>query len=88
MANIPYINISIPDIAFLDKDDKFWYNYKSGSYYNYKSVVINYSISEFINNFRFLLKEAVNMGYYYPVDYSKNPFIYCGKVKVTNNPYF
>lgn len=51
MANIPYVNISIPDIAFLDKADKFWYNYKSGSYYNYKSVVINYSISELINDF-------------------------------------
>ena len=44
--------------------------------------------SEFIDNFKFLLKEAVLMGYYYPVDYSKNPFLYCGKVKVTNNPYF
>ena len=43
---------------------------------------------EFIENFRFLLKEAADMGYYKPVDYSKNPFMYCGKVKVTNNPYF
>lgn len=43
---------------------------------------------EFIENFKFLLKEAVNMGYYNPVDYSKNPFMYCGKVKVTNNPYY
>lgn len=44
--------------------------------------------SEFIDNFRFLLREAVKMGYYYPVDYSKNPFLYCGKIKVTNNPYY
>ena len=44
--------------------------------------------SEFITNFRFLLREAVEMGYYHPVDYSKQPFLYCGKVKVTNNPYF
>jgi hypothetical protein len=43
---------------------------------------------EFIDNFKFLLKEAVSMGYYSPVDYSKNPFMYCGKVKVTNNPYY
>jgi hypothetical protein len=43
---------------------------------------------EFIENFKFLLKEAVNMGYYSPIDYSKNPFMYCGKVKVTNNPYY
>lgn len=43
---------------------------------------------EFIENFKFLLKEAVAMGYYSPVDYSKNPFLYCGKVKVTNNPYY
>jgi hypothetical protein len=43
---------------------------------------------EFIENFKFLLKEAVTMGYYTPIDYSKNPFLYCGKVKVTNNPYY
>ena len=43
---------------------------------------------EFIENFKFLLKEAVAMGYYTPVDYSKNPFMYCGKIKVTNNPYY
>lgn len=43
---------------------------------------------EFIENFKFLLKEAVAMGYYSPIDYSKNPFLYCGKVKVTNNPYY
>ena len=43
---------------------------------------------EFIENFKFLLKEAVEMGYYTPVDYSKKPFMYCGKVKVTNNPYY
>ena len=43
---------------------------------------------EFIENFKFLLKEAVAMGYYTPIDYSKNPFLYCGKIKVTNNPYY
>jgi hypothetical protein len=43
---------------------------------------------EFIENFKFLLQEAVEMGYYTPVDYSKKPFWYCGKVKVTNNPYY
>jgi hypothetical protein len=43
---------------------------------------------EFIENFKFLLKEAVEMGYYTPVDYSKNPFMYCGKVRVTNNPFY
>ena len=44
--------------------------------------------SEFIENFKFLLQEAVKMDYYTPVDYSKNPFLYCGKIKVTNNPYY
>jgi hypothetical protein len=44
--------------------------------------------NEFIENFKFLLKEAVSMGYYSPIDYSKNPFMYCGKVKVTNNPFY
>ena len=43
---------------------------------------------EFIENFKFLLKEAVSMEYYTPIDYSKNPFLYCGKIKVTNNPFF
>jgi hypothetical protein len=43
---------------------------------------------EFIENFKFLLKEASTMGYYSPIDYSKNPFMYCGKVKVTNNPIY
>jgi hypothetical protein len=43
---------------------------------------------EFIENFKFLLKEAAAMGYYTPIDYSKNPFMYCGKVKVTNNPFY
>jgi len=43
---------------------------------------------EFVINFKFLLKEAVKMGYYHPIDYSKSPFLYCGKVKVTNNPYY
>jgi len=42
---------------------------------------------EFINNFRFLLREAKLLGYYEPVNYTKNPINYCG-VKVTNNPYF
>lgn len=44
--------------------------------------------TEFIENFKFLLQEAVTMKYYTPVDYSKNPFLYCGKIKVTNNPYY
>lgn len=43
---------------------------------------------EFIENFKFLLKEAADMGYYTPIDYSRKPFLYCGKVKVTNNPFY
>jgi len=43
--------------------------------------------SEFIENFRFLLKEATNLGYYTPVNYRESPIEYCG-MKVTNNPYF
>ena len=42
---------------------------------------------EFINNFRFLLREAKALGYYEPVNYSNAPINYCG-IKVTNNPYF
>jgi len=43
--------------------------------------------SEFIANFKFLLKEAKDFGYYEPVDYQKEPINYCG-INVTNNPYF
>ena len=42
---------------------------------------------EFINNFRFLLREAKALGYYEPINYSKTPIDYCG-IKVTNNPYY
>lgn len=42
---------------------------------------------EFIKNFKFLLKEAKELGYYDPVDYRSNPITYCG-LKVTNNPYY
>jgi hypothetical protein len=42
---------------------------------------------EFINNFRFLLREAKALGYYEPVNYSNSPINYCG-IKVTNNPYY
>ena len=42
---------------------------------------------EFINNFRFLLREAKSFGNYEPVNYSNKPINYCG-IKVTNNPYF
>ena len=43
--------------------------------------------SEFITNFKWLLQQAKDLGYYEPVNYNKSPITYCG-VKVTNNPYF
>jgi hypothetical protein len=43
--------------------------------------------SEFITNFKWLLQQAKELGYYEPVNYNKSPMTYCG-VKVTNNPYF
>ena len=52
MFNVPYVNISIPNIAFTAKDDKYWYNYSYNSYYNYKGVVFNYNIKDFIENFK------------------------------------
>ena len=42
---------------------------------------------EFWNNFRFLLKNAVKMGIYEPVDYSKKPIEYCS-LNIDDNPYF
>jgi len=43
--------------------------------------------SEFYDNFKFLLKEAVECGVYHPDNFEKNPVTYCG-INVTNNPYF
>ena len=40
---------------------------------------------EFLDNFKWLLKEANQSGLYHPQDYSKSPITYCG-VRVTNNP--
>ena len=42
---------------------------------------------EFMDNFRFLLKESKECKVYDPVDYSINNMNYCG-VKVTHNPYY
>ena len=42
---------------------------------------------EFWENFKFLLKNAVKIGIYQPVDYKKKPKNYCG-MKITDNPYY
>ena len=42
---------------------------------------------EFWQNFKFLLKNAVKIGIYKPVDYKKKPKNYCG-MKITDNPYY
>ena len=41
---------------------------------------------EFWNNFRFLLKEAIECGVYNYQDYSQSPENYCG-IKITRTPY-
>ena len=43
--------------------------------------------SEFMRNFRFLLRESHDCGIYQPVNYGINPMTYCG-VRVTHNPYY
>jgi hypothetical protein len=43
--------------------------------------------AEFYDNFKFLLKEAVELGVYHPVNFHTNPVKYCG-IDVTNNPYY
>ena len=43
--------------------------------------------SEFWNNFKFILKEAVPMGVYKAVNYKKKPTKYCS-MKITDNPYY
>ena len=42
---------------------------------------------EFWQNFKFLLKNAVKIGIYEPVDYKNKPKNYCG-MKITDNPYY
>ena len=42
---------------------------------------------EFWQNFKFLLKNAVKIGIYKPVDYKNKPKNYCG-MKITDNPYY
>ena len=41
----------------------------------------------FWKNFKFLLKESVEIGIYNPVDYSKEPNDYCG-MTINHNPYY
>lgn len=40
---------------------------------------------EFWDNFEFLLKEAISIGLYEKVEYSKNPQSYCG-IQITDSP--
>lgn len=42
---------------------------------------------DFWTHFKFLLKEAKAAGLYNPVDYNKQPIVYCS-LKVSYNPYF
>ena len=42
---------------------------------------------EFWQNFKFLLKNAVKIGIYEPIDYKKKPKNYCG-MQITDNPYY
>jgi len=42
---------------------------------------------EFMDNFKFLLRESNDCGSYFPVNYEDEPFQYCG-MKVTHNPFF
>ena len=43
--------------------------------------------TDFWNNFKFLLKCAVEIGIYQPVDYSNEPESYCG-MEIDDNPYY
>jgi hypothetical protein len=76
-----------------DKHERPFHDYNSLCFVIIHELAHIASVSEghnfeFIENFKFLLKEASAMGYYTPVDYSKKPFMYCGKVRVTNNPIY
>ena len=42
---------------------------------------------EFWENFKFLLRNAVKIGIYQPIDYKNSPKKYCG-MTITDNPYY
>ena len=73
---------------------------KTGKIHNFNSLVFvnlhelshmldkNYGHNpSFWTSFRLILCEAVALGIYKPVDYSKNPVYYCG-IKITSSPLF
>ena len=43
--------------------------------------------TEFWENFKFILKEAVKLGHYEPINYKEKPKEYCG-MNITDNPYY
>ena len=43
--------------------------------------------TEFWENFKFILENAVDIGIYKPIDYKNNPKGYCG-MNITDNPYY
>lgn len=43
--------------------------------------------TEFWNNFKFILKEAVKKNLYNPINYKETPTEYCS-MKITDNPYY
>ena len=43
--------------------------------------------SEYWNNFKFILDNAVTLGIYTPIDYKKEPVGYCG-MTISDNPYY
>ena len=43
--------------------------------------------TEFWENFKFILKTAVKLGHYKPVNYKEKPKNYCG-MEITDNPYY
>ena len=43
--------------------------------------------TEFWENFKFILKEAVKLGHYEAVNYKEKPKEYCG-MKISDNPYY
>ena len=43
--------------------------------------------TEFWNNFKFILQEAVKKNLYNPINYKENPTSYCS-MKITDNPYY
>jgi hypothetical protein len=72
---VPYINIKVPDMAFLDKDDKAFYDYRNYTPNNFDKVVSAVKIETFISDFK---NQSINNFITNDIQFDKYLKIYSG----------